>query len=86
MVEKVKIFFLRVRTKYRMHKNPFRLYLYEKNGKRYLVALHATFRGVKWLRRFEIISELDAATFEPIEFKGIKIDDCKTQPSDGSTP
>lgn len=72
---RLKLLFLHLRTKFRMLKNPFRLYLYEKNGKKYLIALHATFRGVKWLRRFEVISELDAVTFEPIEFKGIRIDD-----------
>jgi hypothetical protein len=71
----LKLLFLRLRTKYMMLKNPFKIFLYEKNGKRYLVAFYTTFKGVKWLRRFEIVSELDASTFEPIEFKGIRIDD-----------
>ena len=71
----LKLSLLRLRTKYRMQKNPFKIFLYEKNGKRYLVAFYTTFKGVKWLRRFEIVSELDASTFEPIEFKGIRIDD-----------
>ena len=79
---KIETLFLHARTKFKMLKNPFRLYLYEKNGKRYLVAFHSTFKGVKWFRRFEIVSELNPATFEPIEFKGIKVDDCKKQPSE----
>ncbi len=62
-----------LRTKYRFMKNPFRLVLYEIRGKRYLTVIRTNFKGVKWIRRFEIVTELNPVSLEPIEFKGEKL-------------
>ncbi len=71
----------------KMQTNPVRVFCYEKSGKKYLAVIHTNFFGPKWLRRFEIVSELDPVSMFPIEFKGIKIDDClKKQPSDSIKP
>ena len=66
--QKVKSFFLRVRTRYRLQKNPVRVVLYEKNNKKYLAVVRTNWQGVKWSRRFEIIGEIDS-NGETIEFK-----------------
>lgn len=55
-------------------KDPLKFLLYEKNGKRYLIVVLAGLKGEKVKRRFEIITEVDKEN-NPVEFKGIKIDD-----------
>lgn len=87
MKRRIKNFFLVLRTRYRLLKNPLRFILYEKNNKRYLIVILFGLKKEKVIRRFEIVSELAPVSLEPIEFNGIKIDDCcKRQPSNNVKP
>lgn len=74
MKHRIKNFFLKLRARYRLLKDPLRFLLYEKNGKRYLIVVLIGLKGEKVKRRFEIITEVDKED-NPVEFKGIKIDD-----------
>ena len=68
MEHKVKSFFLRVRTRYRLQKNPVMVVLYEKNNKKYLAVVRTNWQGVKWSRHFEVSREIDS-NGETVEFK-----------------
>lgn len=52
----------------KLSKNPIRLVFYERDNKKYLAVVRTNWRGVKWSRHFEIVSEV-TSDGRPIEFK-----------------
>lgn len=63
----------------KMQVNPIRLFFHIKDGKRYLSVIRTNFKGAKWVRRFEIVTEVKPANYEPIEFKGFNLDEFKSK-------
>lgn len=58
----------KLKSKIRFLKNPVRLVFYEKSNKKYLAVVRTNWRGVKWSRHFEIVSEVTPEG-RRIEFK-----------------
>lgn len=57
-----------LKPRIKFSKNPVRLVFYEKGDKKYLAVVRFNWRGVKWSRHFEIVSEVTSEG-RPIEFK-----------------
>ena len=52
--------------------NRFKVFTWTDNGKKYLVVAETNWRGTKWRRAFEVISELDES-MNPIPFSGKEV-------------